>query len=543
MTIKCTHNMLNVLFVSVLLLSVESFAQDEVAAPRTESLERPGTTASTSTTSETPVNTPTPTETLVTPIIHPVVTPVIPSVPTTPVITTPTTPIAIPVTPTPTSTASSSVAQATVDPFSMPATLFSTDELNDSITRSAALQMFSLETSQDTLGLLFSFSDLQKTAEIINAQLMFTNAHDDDYINGQLRFYAEDNANPDMFSLDNPPSQRALGKYYANYVNQYQSKQGATWRADVTAPIQALFKNGKGGQRIVLITKGMTAQAVQNTFLNYSFNENTLKLVLTLKNPDGTTKTFSNAVLTDSVLDKVVALPSVKQTGIQFTRQTADVLQGDLGAVCFMLQADSVHNNSVRAATAEIALSNSQVSFALPTGEILNTHALVQNISALQNALQSIANVQNIAVQNDGTVSVNLANGSLFVARPDLSSTPNNQLAAGLVEQDHQTFLVFYDALGVLRQQALYPVSLHPEELQTALQNVLPNLSVNVDNNGVLTLATNGQSYHVQLSLMLHKNTDNSPVGVRAVGDMNQDGKADYQITYSDGTVQVLYSL
>jgi hypothetical protein len=419
--------------------------------------------------------------------------------------------------------------------------VFSADELNDSRNISANLQMFSLETSQNTLGLLFSFADLQKDAEIISAQLLFTNAHDDEYVDGQLRFYAENNANPEMFSLEYLPSQRELGKYYANYVNQYKRKQGEVWRADVSAPIQALFKNGNGGQRIVLIAKGMSPQAVQTPFLNYTFNENTVKLLLTLKNRVNIKKTTLSNLLTDKVLSDLKALPSVKQAGLNFSHD-ADVLQADMGNVCFKFQADNLQKNYVRTATTEVHFNNSKVSFNLISGEILHAHAIVQNLSVLQSALQTIAAVQNIKVQNDGTVLISLANDSLFLLRPDVSSSPNNQLATGLVEQNNQTFLVFYDNVGVLRQQALYSVALHPEELQAALQNIASTLQFR-EENAVVSVNVGERSFQAKLSFLISKNIDNSPLGLRVIGDMNHDGKADYQMTYSDGNVQLLYSL
>jgi len=534
MTMKLL-NTLKIALLSSIVLSYASFAEEGVIAPRPEGTERPSE------------NLPTPEPTPSTPAVEkpqPTTNPPVITETTNP---TPVTPSPLPETPAvttgvPTSTVSNPSPQYTAaDPFSMTTTVFSADELNDSRNVSANLQMFSLETSQNTLGLLFSFADLPKDAEIISAQLEFTNAHDDEYVDGQLRFYAENNANPDMFSLENLPSQRELGKYYANYVNQYKRKQGETWRADVSAPVQALFKTGHGGQRIVLIAKGMSAQAVQTPFLNYTFNENTVKLRLTLKNAVTANKTAVSRILTDKVLNDLKALPSVKQAGLNLSRD-ADVLQADMGNICFKFQADNLQSNYLRAATTEVHFNSSKVSFNLASGETLNSHAVVQNLSALQSALQQIAAVQNISVQNDGTVLISLANDSLFLMRPEVSSTPNNQLAAGLVEQNNQTFLVFYDYLGVLRQQALYPVALHPEELQATLQNIAPALQLS-EENGVIRVNVGGQNFQAKLSHIVSKNVDNSPLGLRAIGDMNHDGKADYQMTYSDGNVQVLYSL
>ncbi len=50
-----------------------------------------------------------------------------------------------------------------------------------------------------------------------------------------------------------------------------------------------------------------------------------------------------------------------------------------------------------------------------------------------------------------------------------------------------------------------------------------------------------GQNFQAKLSHIVSKNVDNSPLGLCVIGDMNHDGKADYQMTYSDGNVQVLY--
>lgn len=531
MTMKLL-NILTVTFLSGMMLSHASFAEDGVVAPRPE-----GSSSS---------NIPTTSTGSSAPSIEQPTTPVIaetsPPTPTIPVTQTPIPETPKPVVTTPTSSSSTPPVQYTaVDPYSMTSSVFTAEELSDSSNVSANLQMFSLETSQNTVGLLFSFADLSKDAEIISAQLVFTNAHDDEYVDGQLRFYAENNANPDMFSLENLPSQRELGKYYSNYVNQYKRKQGETWREDVSAPVQALFKSGNGGQRLVLIVKGISAQAVQTPFLNYTFNENTVKLRLTLKNAVTANKTAVSSILTDKVLSDLKALPSVKQAGLNLSRD-ADVLQADMGNICFKFQADNLQKNYLRSATTEVHFNNSKVSFNLASGETLNVHAVVQNLSALQSALQPIAAVQNIKVQNDGTVLISLANDSLFLLRPDVSSTPNNQLATGLVEQNNQTFLVFYDNLGILRQQALYPVALHPEELQAALQNIAPAVQLS-EENGVFTVNVAGQNFQAKLSHIVSRNVDNSPLGLRVIGDMNHDGKADYQMTYSDDNVQVLYSL
>jgi hypothetical protein len=556
MTMKLLH-ILKVTLLSCVVLNHASFAEEGVVAPRPEGTERPSgnipateptkitsppvvITESSQPISAAPVTTTPnieksqPTPVVITESVKPT------SVPTTPVTTTPIpeTPVASTTVSTP-SVSNTAPQYTAADPFSMTSTVFSADELNDSRNVSAQLQMFSLETRQNTLGLLFSFADLQKDAEIISAQLIFTNARDNEYVDGQLRFYAENNPNPEMFSLENLPSQRELGKYYANYVNQYQRKQGAVWRADVSAPVQALFKSGNGGQRIVLIAKGMSAQAVQTPFLNYTFNENTVKLSLILKNSTITNTTAVSHVLTDKVLNELKALPSVKPANL---KRDADVLQADIGDICFKFQADNLQSNYLRVATTEVHFNKSKVSFNLATGETLNAHAVVQNLSTLQSALQAIAAVQNVKVQNDGTVLISLANDSLFLLRPDASSTPNNQLAAGLVEQNNQTFLVFYDNLGVLRQQALYPVALYPEELQAALQNIAPAVQLS-EENGVLTVNVAGQNFQAKLSHIVSKNLDNSPLGLRVIGDINHDGKADYQMTYRDGKVQVLYSL
>jgi hypothetical protein len=222
-----------------------------------------------------------------------------------------------------------------------------------------------------------------------------------------------------------------------------------------------------------------------------------------------------------------------------------------------------------------------QVAKAMPQGLFINpdgkvtfiTHTsreivalpVVQDPPALQQELKRFG-LKPMTMQPNGNLTVPLANGAYYNARPDLFSIEMlDSIPVGLDSAKAEwlsnvvtTFLVFEQSATAVtpnplpagpgsgtqrRKQFMYPAAADPEALYALSQDSQTVLKL--DGRVCLYMGTGTQkrSYQGLLDYLVTPGTPSEEVKVLIIKDVNGDGLADYQIVYPNGDKQMMYRL
>ncbi|MCX7089143.1 MAG: hypothetical protein NTV00_13965 [Methylococcales bacterium] len=125
-----------------------------------------------------------------------------------------------------------------------------------------------------------------------------------------------------------------------------------------------------------------------------------------------------------------------------------------------------------------------------------------------------------------------------------LGSTPGLYITPYLSEQVANItigYLLFNDASGKLRQQALLPVPADWESLRSTLEALNFN-HVTLQTNGVISVTdSDGKiSQGIMVYQVTSSNTASTKLTFNAAGDVNNDGQNDLQVSYPNGDKQTL---
>jgi len=183
--------------------------------------------------------------------------------------------------------------------------------------------------------------------------------------------------------------------------------------------------------------------------------------------------------------------------------------------------------------TEGVNLSSDQtLTFVTHTGREVVAQPVVQAPEALQAALQQLG-FGEAEMQEDGNFRVPAADGSYVVIRPSLFATlvPSGT-PLGIAMASSAVSLVFDDENGLRRQQNFYPAPAH------ALGE-----GVVLEASGKVRVKVDKRVYQGQLDYQVTSGVRSlgDKLQVMEIGDVNGDGRSDYQILYPQGVKQVMF--
>ncbi|HEC86107.1 MAG TPA: hypothetical protein ENI48_12855, partial [Thioploca sp.] len=180
--------------------------------------------------------------------------------------------------------------------------------------------------------------------------------------------------------------------------------------------------------------------------------------------------------------------------------------------------------------------------FVTTLGREIFTHPIVQNISALCQALAALKS--EVVWQDNGILSVTLQE-SRAVARADIAAHPvSNKEPLGLfpAKNGHSLRLVFVDETGQKRQQLIHPFCAYPEALSD-YQADQDGTDLDLANDGTVSLTIEGKRYHGVFDYIVHLSQD----GEKTKNDqivltpISENGKTvGFTVTYPTGETQML---
>lgn len=172
-----------------------------------------------------------------------------------------------------------------------------------------------------------------------------------------------------------------------------------------------------------------------------------------------------------------------------------------------------------------------RVIFITHTGREISAFPVVQAPLALQAALESWS-LPAATVDDRGRLEIRVVNGPRFVAKPSwYSRKVRNDTPMGLsLTQPVQ--LTFIDEEGQYRQQTLYPTL--AEDLGDAW----------VDEEGMFSVQVGNRFYQGRLDYQVSsgaRSSNNTSLEITEVGDVNADGKMDYELSFTSGKRQLMF--
>jgi len=174
----------------------------------------------------------------------------------------------------------------------------------------------------------------------------------------------------------------------------------------------------------------------------------------------------------------------------------------------------------------------------------------VQNLEALQEELNALLGITEVTIDEAGHLHIPITEGVRYVVRPDRqSSRAEEGASAGLFTTlggggvlESVTF-IYEDEDEELREQVLHPGAVDEEALKAVITNALPNVqNVIILEDGTVKIKVAFQYFIGQLDFLVTSGGPVSATGDFALtADLNDDGVADYLITYPNGDQQILF--
>jgi trimeric autotransporter adhesin len=190
------------------------------------------------------------------------------------------------------------------------------------------------------------------------------------------------------------------------------------------------------------------------------------------------------------------------------------------------------------------------VEFITDTAIKIKAQPVVQDLVDFNAALLSLG-LSPANIEGNGNLTVTVDNSFHYSARPDLASTV---AAVAMPLGLHQiptnlpgviaVMLVFRDDAGNKRQQVIYPTSRYPQALETFLNNMPGTTSVIFNNNGRLSVESDGITYRGIFDYSLTaESLATGGIQLTPLSDVNGDGINDFAVIYGSGEKQIIYQL
>jgi len=191
---------------------------------------------------------------------------------------------------------------------------------------------------------------------------------------------------------------------------------------------------------------------------------------------------------------------------------------------------------------------DARLTFTTENGRQIILHPGIENPAALQTALIEWGLVR-FEMGSDGNLSI--SGDPQFKIRPDLFSRITDSTlplglewrASSLLSGLNELVFRFQDQTGAHREQVFYPVSAHPEELETALQDQLESEAIAFHHNGSLSIKIGTRTHSGVFDYTITPGTAGTETQLLPIPDKNGDSTEDFQITYRNGDQQILYRI
>lgn len=330
------------------------------------------------------------------------------------------------------------------------------------------LTIYRQESNSRLTGLYFLSDSLPLNAQVVAAQLVFTNSSSTQTMSVPFVLQAENNSAPVALSDSAPLNTRTLTTAYVNVNPTHNTRwaQGTTWTVDVTSAVQQIhFPLTKPA--VVLMAKALVS--AQSIFNGYTINDKTVSLKLVIVDTDNyqwwsaPSKALTTAQL--SALNRAISQKKLQNNvSVQFSQRLIDenycLVAEDKQLTRYSFAAQQLETLST---TAKLQSSNN-LTYILDTGELLQLQPLIQNLIAFKAALKNMNANINLQV-NSATYSINI-DGQQFRLTPDILSTPVKAPATyqptldfiGSYEGYYSFALLFADEQGQWRQQLLFVI-------------------------------------------------------------------------------------
>ena len=258
---------------------------------------------------------------------------------------------------------------------------------------------------------------------------------------------------------------------------------------------------------------------------------------------------------TRNLLQQLQALPALASPGVSLVQTATGTLTVTVGNDFYALSPVKV----IKTANEPAGISftqDGQIKVVTNQQRMIFFNAGTPDVKELAKALLEINLAISSANAANGNLTLSLSSG--LISKPynalihpaikadiaTLGTTPGLYITPYLSEQVANItigYLLFNDASGKLRQQALLPVPADWESLRSTLVALNFN-HVTLQTNGVISVTdSDGKiSQGIMVYQVTSSNTASKKLTFNAAGDVNNDGQNDLQVSYPNGDKQTL---
>ncbi len=329
------------------------------------------------------------------------------------------------------------------------------------------LTIYRQEGNSGLTGLYFLSEHLPLNAQVLAAQIVFTNSSSSQKLETAFTVQAEQSSSPVALSDKAPLTNRNLTAAYVNVNPAHNTRwaQGTEWTIDVSKPVQQIgFPLAKPA--IVLLAKTLTN--TQAVFNGYTLNDDTVKLqIVVVKTGDWQWWSPPSVALNTtqlSALNRTMAqtkFQNSQNSSVQFSQQLLEdtycLVAEDKQLTRYRFAANFIDTQNQ---TSSLQIGNN-LTYLLDTGELIHLQPLIQNLIAFKSALNAMGKISFQAKGASYSVTVD---EQAFRLIPDLVSIPvkvpsSYQATLNFVGVDNNIYtfaLLFSDERGQWRQQLIF---------------------------------------------------------------------------------------
>lgn len=251
----------------------------------------------------------------------------------------------------------------------------------------------------------------------------------------------------------------------------------------------------------------------------------------------------------DNLLSAINALPDLRLNGLAFVQSLeTGGLFITLGTDLITLVPTAVYQRRLEQEIGITVFDDGSVEFVTASGRVVVAQPALQEATALQSVLMKLE-LAGFTTQASGNLVVAAHDQLYFTARPQHrapvieSFIPLGLIAvpSPLVQGLEQFILRYVDKDGVRRQQFLYPVTAHLQELKELLAAIPGASSVDFYDDGSVAVKIRERTYTGVFAYEVVPGEARPVAQILTLPDQNGDGSEDVKILYTNGDQQIGY--
>jgi hypothetical protein len=186
-----------------------------------------------------------------------------------------------------------------------------------------------------------------------------------------------------------------------------------------------------------------------------------------------------------------------------------------------------------------VTMDNQQTVTFVNKGIAIQAQPAVQDLQALQNSLFELLKIDKLSYKYNGNLHIPYTEQQWISVRAEIFATDTDKIKTEIgviphskMENINLAYLIFKDETGQMRQQVFYPAAAVTADVAEVSQGILNFKWQDKNYSGIL-------DYLVTSS----KTTQTQEFQILPIHDVNADGTQDFEITYSTGDKQILFTL